>query len=485
MSTATFRRVGVDLQSEAEANDTAGDKRMERVRTGIEGLDQLLCGGFLQGDAILVAGSPGSGKTSLGMQFLYHGITKYQEPGLFITFEEFPQRIYRDAQSFGWNFRELEEQGKLKVLFTSPEVLQQDIIRDQSLVNEMIAEIGARRVVVDSITLLHEARNDQHRFRESVYGLANALKRESLTAMLLRELREQEAVGTGPEEFVADALIVLSRSYVGNSRMRFIEVMKSRGSPHIPIPSLFLFTESGIKVLPPFQKPFYRFEEAVSTGIPQLDDLLGGGLPYGAFYLMEIDSTLHQDILDAAFAKEALEAGDIYVRVAGQSDERSRWRALMKAAHLEQAFLRGLESRQARLVWTQAAGAQADSLTPDTLRSELEGLAASAPGRPMRVEVDLSRLFSLLPEPAGYQAFLNLAARSRDTKSVLLGLVNPRAVAPDALEKLRTAADGIVRIWTEGSYSYLQVLKTINSARTPVYAINQVPESPFLEIMAQ
>ncbi len=119
---------------------------MDRVRTGIEGLDQLLYGGFLRGDAILVAGAPGSGKTSLGMQFLYNGITQYQEPGLFITFEEFPQRIYRDARNFGWDFRELEEQGKLKVLFTSPEVLQQDIVRDHGLVNEMIAEIGAVRV---------------------------------------------------------------------------------------------------------------------------------------------------------------------------------------------------------------------------------------------------------------------------------------------------------------------------------------------------
>jgi len=165
---------------------------MDRVNTGIEGLDQLLHGGFLRGDAILAAGAPGTGKTSLGMQYLYNGITKYREPGLFITFEEFPERIYRDASNYGWDFRALEDQGKLKVLFTSPEVLQQDIIRDQGIVREMIAEIGATRVVVDSISNLEGTAESPRQFRESVYGLVNALKSESLTSLLIREVREDE-----------------------------------------------------------------------------------------------------------------------------------------------------------------------------------------------------------------------------------------------------------------------------------------------------
>jgi circadian clock protein KaiC len=457
---------------------------MDRVRTGIEGLDDLLCGGFLRGDAILVAGAPGSGKTSLGMQFLYNGITKFQESGLFITFEEFPQRIYRDAQNFGWNFRQLEEQGKLKVLFTSPEVLQQDIVRDQGLVNEMITEIGARRVVVDSISHLQDSNQDHRQFREAVYGLANALKRESLTAMLLRELREKEEIGTSPEEFVADGLIVLSRSYVGNSHMRFIEVMKSRGTPHIPIPSLFFFTEKGIRVLPPFQRPFYRFEEAVSTGIPQLDDLLGGGLPYGSFYLMEIDASLHQDILDTGFAKEALEAGDTYVRVAGQSDGKSRWRALMKAAGMEKSLARGIESGQVVLMCSGGACEAEPLMNRGFLESEIDRIRKKS-DRPLRVQADISRMLALLPGGEGQTALLNIAAHCREGQVVLLGVVSPHVAPVDQMEKLRTAADGIVRIWTEGSYSYLQVVKTVNSARTPVYAINQIPEPPFIEIMLQ
>ena len=457
---------------------------MDRVRTGIEGLDELLCGGFLRGDAILVAGAPGSGKTSLGMQFLYNGITKYQESGLFITFEEFPQRIYRDAANFGWDFRGLEEQGKLKVLFTSPEVLQQDIVRDQGLVAEMIAEIGARRVVVDSISHLQDGGHDHRQFREAVYGLANALKRESLTAMLLRELREHEQVGTSPEEFVADGLILLTRSYVGNSHMRFIEVVKSRGTPHIPIPSLFFFTDQGIRILPPFQRPFYRFEEAVSTGIPQLDDLLGGGIPYGSFYLMEIDASLHQDIFDTGFAKEALDAGDTYLRVAGQSDQRSRWRALMKAAGMGEALDRGIESGQVGLLCPGGMCEDEPPMNRGLLESEIVRICKKS-DRPIRIQIDISRLLALLPPGEGMPAVTNVAANCRQGQVVLMGVVSPRVAPVDQIEKLRTAADGIVRIWTEGSYSYLQVMKTVNSARTPVYAINQVPEPPFIEIMVQ
>jgi circadian clock protein KaiC len=454
---------------------------MDRVRTGIEGLDQLLCGGFLRGDAVLVAGAPGTGKTSLGMQYLYNGITQYREPGLFITFEEFPERIYRDAASFGWDFRALEEQGKLKVLFTSPEVLQQDVVRDQGLVSEMVAEMRASRVVVDSISLLEDGGGDAHQFREAVYGLINALKRESLTALLIRELRDVEEIGRGPEEFVADGVVLLTRKYVAGQHMRFVEVMKSRGSPHLAMPSLFFLTETGLRVLPPFQEPFYRFEEAVSTGISQLDDLLGGGIPYGAFYLIEADGELHQDIFDASFAREALETGDHYLRLAGPSDEKSRWRALMASAGMEARIQEGMEGGQ--VTFLSPEGEEIGGWDAEALCAKLKKLCGQQVECPLRIQVDISRLFTLMPPGEGYRVFLKLITHCRQKKAVVLGVMNPRAVPEEQMERIRSAAEGIVRVWTEGSYSYLQVVKTVNSARTPVYAINPTPHPPFVEIM--
>jgi circadian clock protein KaiC len=459
--------------------------RMDRVRTGIDGLDQLLHGGFLRGDAVLVAGAPGTGKTSLGMQYIYNGATEYQEPGIFITFEEFPERIYRDAENYGWDFRGLEEQGKLKVLFTSPEVLQQDIIRDQGIVSEMIAEIGATRVVVDSISNLEGAAENVLRFRESVYGLVNALKAESLTALLTRELREDEEIGTGPEEFVADGLVLLTRRYVMGQRMRFLEVVKSRGTPHIAIPSLYYMSKGGIHIVPPFQEPFYRYEEAVSTGIPQLDDLLGGGIPYGSFYLMEIEVDLHQDIFDAGFARESLDAGDRYVRIAAASDEKSRWRALMKAAGMSDRLQQAIDANDVIFLGSQEMEAPTGAPLAKSISAEVSKLCSSRQDAGTRFQVNVSRLFAFMSPEEANATFVNLTSLCRGSRSVALGVVSPHGVPMEQLEKLRASADGIVRVWSEGSYSFLQVVKTVNSARTPIYPIRQIPGPPFIEIMEQ
>ncbi len=456
---------------------------MDRVRTGIEGLDQLLYGGILRGDSLLVAGAPGTGKTSLGMQYLYNGATEYNEPGLFITFEEFPERIYRDAESFGWDFRALEEGGKLKVLFTSPEVLQQDIIRDEGFVGEMIAEIGATRAVVDSISHMEGAAEQSRKFRESVYGLVNALKAASLTAVLTRELSEEEDIGAGPEEFVADSLILLTRGYVTGHRMRFVEVIKSRGTPHIAVPSLYLIGRGGLTIMPPFQEPFYRFEEAVSTGIRALDDLLGGGIPYGSFYLMEVDVDLHQDLFDASFAMEALETGDRYVRLAAASDKHSRWRALMKSAGLEAKLKKGLDSGQVVFVEADHCAEKAADSLGGRIGDTIAELCPPEEGVGIRFQVDLGRLFAFMPPQQAGQAVSDLTVCCRGQRSVVLGLVSPHGAPHDQLEKLRASADGIVRVWSEGSYSFLQVVKTVNSVRTPVFAIKQTPQPPFVEII--
>src|SRR5512136_790270 len=89
---------------------------MDRVKTGINGLDKMLGGGFIRATANLVQGAPGTGKTTLRMQFIYNGIVEANEPGLIITFEEFPQQYYHDAAAFGWDFVALEKQGMLKVI---------------------------------------------------------------------------------------------------------------------------------------------------------------------------------------------------------------------------------------------------------------------------------------------------------------------------------------------------------------------------------
>ena len=124
---------------------------MDRVKTGISGLDEMLEGGFLRETANLVEGAPGTGKTTLGMQFIYNGIIQENEPGLIITFEEFPQQYYHDAAAFGWDFQELEKKGLLRVMMTSPEVSRMDIESVGGMIEGHINQIGARRVVIEHL----------------------------------------------------------------------------------------------------------------------------------------------------------------------------------------------------------------------------------------------------------------------------------------------------------------------------------------------
>src|SRR5216684_3771322 len=124
------------------------------VRFGIRGLDDLLLGGVPRNNVILVKGSAGSGKTLLGVEFIYRGITEFNEPGMIVVFETSPDKLIRDAATLGWDLVALQAQRKLQIVFTQPQVLEQELRSPDSLLLETAAEIGARRIFVDGIGLL-------------------------------------------------------------------------------------------------------------------------------------------------------------------------------------------------------------------------------------------------------------------------------------------------------------------------------------------
>jgi len=116
---------------------------MARAKLGVAGLDAILHGGVVPGNAILVEGTPGAGKTTLGMQFIYSGITQHNEPGLIVTFEEFPSQMYRDAGMLGWDLQALANENKLKIISTSPAVFRQETAGPSGLITQMAREIGS------------------------------------------------------------------------------------------------------------------------------------------------------------------------------------------------------------------------------------------------------------------------------------------------------------------------------------------------------
>lgn len=240
---------------------------MERVKTGIAGLDEMLYGGFLPLTANVVEGAPGTGKTTLGMQFIYSGIVQYNEPGIILTFEEFPQQYYRDAASFGWDFRALEAEGKLRVIMTSPEVTRRDLESMGGIIESMAEEIGAKRILVDSLSHFERLTRDPIELRSLQYSFINALKREGLTAVITHEsptLFGQTTEGDMNLAFVADSYILLRYVEIDSAVHKALLVLKLRGSDHAKDIRRFEITPHGIEVQSKFEG-----REGIMSGSPR------------------------------------------------------------------------------------------------------------------------------------------------------------------------------------------------------------------------
>jgi circadian clock protein KaiC len=263
------------------------------MQTGIEGLDRVLCGGFLYHNSILLKGAPGCGKTTLGMQIVYNGATLYDEPGVIVLFEQFPQQLFRDVSSYGWDLRGLEEAGKLRVLFSEPEeVVSPDRMIDPPLVSKVQAaalEIGARRVLVDSVSHILNLTRDQREARGLLLRFINALKSIGLTPVLTAEA-ENAAGAIGVDEYLTDCVVNLSSEAARNKTfaIRELSIRKTRGHDHLRGRHVFRLTNRGVEVYP--RTPGRLPESGVtatgalgrlSSGISGLDELLGGGYTQG------------------------------------------------------------------------------------------------------------------------------------------------------------------------------------------------------------
>lgn len=238
----------------------------KRTKTGIAGLDQMLSGGLLKGSTTLIRGAPGTGKTTLGMQFLYSGITEENERGLLISFEEFPLSLHRDALSFGWDLRTLEKEEKLRLIFTSPRIFLSSLQSPSSPLNRTIQEWDVQRVVLDSISHFTRMTRDSQEMREIYNNVINGLKREGITSILTSEdsgtsLSTEER---GRISFIVDNIILMRYVEIDSTMQRAILVLKTRGSDHTKEIRCFELREGGILV-------GTRFEgrEALLSGSPR------------------------------------------------------------------------------------------------------------------------------------------------------------------------------------------------------------------------
>lgn len=289
----------------------------ELIRTGIYGLDDIFLGGVLNGNVILVQGAAGTGKTLLGLEFIYRGITDHNQPGIVVVFENTPRKLVRDAAGFGWDLEALQRENRLKIIFSSPQVVHQELGSPDSLLLEAAAQIGAHRIFIDGISLLRQVQtpngggSGDSTYRELLQQLIEGLQRENLTAMLSHEIVVHEAQAGALEiaEFLADTVIILRQEERQRGVHRSIQIKKSRGqdydsgrhtlriqgapspnptlpgAPRIDLDARFADGNGGIQVFRRVQTPQRHFEpQPTSTarrsviGFDPLDDLMGGGV---------------------------------------------------------------------------------------------------------------------------------------------------------------------------------------------------------------
>jgi circadian clock protein KaiC len=288
------------------------------VKTGIQGLDSILWGGIPRTNVIVVQGVTGSGKTLLGLEFIYHGIVQYNEPGLIVVFETSPDKLIRDAATFGWNLDEMQQQKKLQIIFTSPQVFDQELRSPDSLLLETASEMGAKRIFVDGFGLLvpdpGASNSMRGGYRELLQQLMESLSRENLSAMLSLE------IGSAPNsiatvdatDFLADTVIQLGRGRHGRRVRRSLEVLKSRGQDfETGEHTLQITSGRGLEIFRRVQAPLRSTAKQPTSsnmrsviGVEAIDTLIGGGIFDGSTTMVVGVSGVGKTVLATQILRE-------------------------------------------------------------------------------------------------------------------------------------------------------------------------------------
>lgn len=238
---------------------------MARVPTGIPGFDELIEGGFIENDVILLTGGPGAGKSTFGSQYLYSGITDYNEPGVYVTFEETPARIMRNMWRHGWDMERQIKENKLRIIRADPiaydryikKNIDSDRIEDhenttlETVLKQIYAgikEIDAKRLFIDSLTSL-KISPDPVSVRHIILEFIKNIESFDCTTLITSEM-SKDPDNFSVEEYLAEGVICLKVNRVGGERIRSLEIIKMRGVKHDEVLRPYVIADAGINVYP-------------------------------------------------------------------------------------------------------------------------------------------------------------------------------------------------------------------------------------------
>jgi circadian clock protein KaiC len=295
------------------------NRQLPKAPTGILGLDEITQGGFPRGRPTLICGSAGAGKTLLAMEFLVRGATEYNEPGVFMAFEETAPELTQNVRSLGFDLDELAKEKKLVIDFVRLERSEIDETGDYDLeglfirLGAALDAIGAKRVVLDTIENLFAGLQNEGILRAELRRLFRWLKDRGVTAVITAERGEGALTRHGLEEYVSDCVILLDHRVTDQVSTRRLRIVKYRGTAHGTNEYPFLIDEDGFSVLPVTSLGLQHqvSEERISSGVPRLDTMLSGkGFYRGTTILVSGTAGTGKTSLAASFVDAACRRGE-------------------------------------------------------------------------------------------------------------------------------------------------------------------------------
>ncbi|WP_067728965.1 ATPase domain-containing protein [Oceanobacillus damuensis] len=470
--------------------------------TGINGLDTILGGGLPAGSAIIVEGAPGTGKTTLGVQFLYNGIKQYNENGIFITFEEFPEQIYADMQRFGWDLQELERKNQLRVISLSPDTLIQQMLLTNGLFEQMVNEVDCRRIVIDSISLLKFLnQNSEVKGREILYTLRNILRKFNLTSLLIQEQSDLNVEHVPFEHFIFDGLIRLSlKEHLQLFRQRTLEVLKMRGSSILEGEHIYRITEEGIYVVLA-SRTVSDIQDSQSdlrlkTGIASLDNILGGGLDKGNIYMLDTNSKANYRNIITSILAERIKAGDQLLTILSSIQSIEELAALLRLHQVDldkvieerKMFFIEHYNRPISESWRNAVfhvkGLDNEKYN-HFLKYELYPKINSDMKKDSSwfIYYDLNAIINERGTDYVLRHFATETASARSKGMTVLVLCNFKEVGINVASFLERSCNGVLKTWVDGSYQYLQITKASNGDISKPYLLENMQEFPYIRLI--
>ncbi|AMR33805.1 KaiC 1 [Mucilaginibacter sp. PAMC 26640] len=293
---------------------------LPKTPTGIAGLDEVTEGGLPTGRPTLICGEAGCGKTLMSIEFIVRGAIQFNEPGVFIAFEEKTDELAMNVASLGFDLKKLQEEKKLKIDHVHIDRSEIEETGEYDLeglfirLGYAIDSIGAKRIVLDTLENLFAGLDNQAVLRTEIRRLFGFLKEKGVTAIITGEKGEGSGLTRqGLEEYVSDCVIFLDHRVINQISTRRLRIIKYRGTVHGTNEYPFLIDEDGISVLPVTSLKLAKqvSTERVSTGIPALDEMLGGqGFYRGGSTLVSGTAGTGKTSLAAYFANETCNRGE-------------------------------------------------------------------------------------------------------------------------------------------------------------------------------